>query len=347
MVEASDLMPHTTTPNSLGSLGEFGLIEQLKRQLRPRSPQVLRGIGDDAALLHHHPSTHHLVVTTDLFVEGIDFLRHLSPWRDIGYKATVANISDIAAMGAAPRFMLVGLAIPGNMTPQNIRHLYQGMQQASRPYQIDIVGGDLSASPSGLTIAITLFGGVEPGLALTRDGAKVGDLIYISGTLGDAKAGLDLLLKRSDDPRWKKLIHRHRRPTARVELGRLLSRRKVASAAIDVSDGLSGDLQHVCTASGVGAVLQELALPISSGCRRYAKSRHQQATELALAGGEDYELLFTIHPRDRSRLARIAKAVDCPLTCIGTIVPRARGLILETRDGTHRPLVTTSYRHFS
>lgn len=347
--------PIRPSPPSLPDVGEFGLIRTLQRRFGRVGPSVLHGIGDDAAVVRPSPGQA-LLLTTDLLAEDIHFDLATATYEEIGYKAAVANLSDIAAMGGTPRYLLVSMAVPASGTPEAVEALYRGLMDACRPHGVELVGGDTSASRHGWFLSITLTGVVPPGLALTRSGASVGDLLYVTGTLGDSLAAFRLLSadhrKRSSGGRGtierhrRYLLGRHRRPTARLQEGRLLSVHRVATAAIDISDGLSGDLAHLCEQSGVGAEIQAAALPLSPACRAFAAARLLDPVRLALAGGEDYELLFTVSPRNRAKLDRLARRARCRFSLIGRILPKAAGISLTREHGRSQPLSVTSYEHF-
>jgi len=342
----------SSRPSSSGksTLAEFRLIEDLRRRFGRTKHGVVRGIGDDTAIVH--PSAgNDLLLTTDLVTEGVHFRLKTATLRDIGYKAAVANLSDIAAMGGSPEYILVAVAIPPRYTPRSIKQLYRGLMEACRPHGVQLIGGDTSSSAYGLFLSITVAGRVPRGRALTRAGARIGDLIYVTGTLGDSLAGLQLL----DAVRGREklslrarsfLTSRHRRPTARIETGRILTRHGLATAAIDVSDGLSGDLSHICTQSEVGAELNAASLPLSSACRAFAAAQGASGLRLALQGGEDYELLFTVPASAQARVERLGRRADCLWTCIGVIRPQSFGLRVRDRDGILRRLPVTSYQHF-
>lgn len=342
---------------SLPQVGEFNLIQSLRRRYGQTGRAVLRGIGDDAAMVRAS-SAHALLITTDLVVEGIHFNLHTATFADIGYKAAVANLSDIAAMGGTPQYLLASVAVPRSCTASNIDDLYGGLMRACRPHGVELVGGDTSESKDGLFVSVTVTGCVEPGRALRRDGAKVGDLVYVTGTLGDSLAGLRILTRKGRrqrrtsgregaNPRYvKSLVDRHLHPTARLQTGLLLAHDRLATAAIDISDGLSGDLAHVCRESGVGAEIEAAAVPLSDACRAYAVASGVDPIDWALRGGEDYELLFTVPPRNCSKLGRVSQRSTCRITRIGTIRPRAFGLRLRRQSGRVTQLVDSSYQHF-
>jgi thiamine-monophosphate kinase len=294
-----------------------------------------------------------LVLTTDLLAEGIHFDLRTASFEDIGYKAAIANLSDIAAMGARPEHVLVALAIPASCDASRILRLYRGLMAACRPYRVSLIGGDTSASANGLFLSLTVTGTVPSGSALLRSGAHVGDLIYVTGTLGDSLAGLQLLSRPKHmaplrlplkDRRF--LIARHRRPIAHCRFGQLLSTHRLASAAIDLSDGLSGDLRHLCTQSHVGAEIHTASLPLSSALFSYATASHTDPAALALRGGEDYELLWTVPPSESRALHRAARKPGQRITCIGVIRPHGFGIQMTTEGGTTQPIPITSYEHF-
>ncbi|HXV67808.1 MAG TPA: thiamine-phosphate kinase [Nitrospira sp.] len=339
------------------TIPEFTLIRAIARRFSRRAPQLVRGIGDDAAVVTASPGTWwHL--TTDLLAEGVHFDLNTAPLQSVGYRAAVANLSDIAAMGAVPRYLLVSLAIPKRLASSQIHRLYDGLMQACRAHGVYLIGGDTSASTSGLFLSITLIGSTRTGRALFRHGARVGDRLYVTGTLGDSLAGLQLLTqsRRSRSaqegnrqlrrPERQFLVNRHLHPTARVAEGQWLNHRRLATAAIDISDGLSGDLRHICEESGVGAEIDPDQLPISSALLAYAESRRLDPVQLALTGGEDYELLFTVPPATQPVLERQARARGFRITRIGTIRPGRFGLRMPSIEGAAKAIPITSYEHF-
>jgi thiamine-monophosphate kinase len=347
-------MPSRSSHPSPAQLGEFQLIRDLRRRFGQTGRSVLKGIGDDAAIIHL-PARRHLLLTTDLLAEGIHFDTGTATYEDVGYKAAVANLSDIAAMGGTPHYLLVALAVPAARRCSEIQQLYSGLMRACRLHAVELVGGDTSASRQGLFLGITLIGTVRPGRVLTRDGARVGDRLYVTGTLGDSLAGLNLLAaKRGTRPAAfrhsshaaRYLVGRHLHPTPRVAMGQLLTIHRLATAAIDLSDGLSGDLRHVCEQSRVGAEIEASALPLSSACRAYAGACRVDPVRLALAGGEDYELLFTVPPRNCRKLERFAQEAGCRVSRIGTVRSKGFGLRLKHADGTLERLPISSYQHF-
>lgn len=344
-------------PKAHHSIPEFALIRAIERRFSRHAPRLVQGIGDDAAVVAVSPGTWwHL--TTDLLVEGIHFnLNNASP-ESIGYRAAVANLSDIAAMGAIPRYLLISLAAPKELTTVRIYRLYNGLMKACRPHGVSLIGGDTSESKAGLFLSVTLIGTTKARRALFRHGAQVGDRIYVTGTLGDSLAGLHLLRQRREAhpvrhrrarlrrPHRDALVNRHLHPTARLAEGLWLNHARLATAAIDLSDGLSGDLRHLCEESRVGAEVDLDTIPISTACRSYAESRRLEPFQLALTGGEDYELLFTVPQAKQQALERQARARGFRITCIGTIRPRRFSIRMKSGDGTRRPISVTSYEHF-
>ncbi|HWF61076.1 MAG TPA: thiamine-phosphate kinase [Nitrospira sp.] len=335
---------------------EFALIRFLEGRYARRAPGLVQGIGDDAAVIETSAQTWwHL--TTDLLAEGIHFdLKSATP-ESVGYRAAMANFSDIAAMGAVPRYLLISLAIPRTVKQSHIYELYRGLMKACRLYDVALIGGDTSASKAGLFLSITLVGTTSGRRALFRHGAKVGDHIYVSGTLGDSLVGLKLLMSSTTSRPLRKrkigfsrshrqfLVRRHSHPTARVAEGRWLNERRLASAAIDLSDGLSGDLRHLCEESRVGAEVELDRIPISPACRAYARTIGVSPIRLALTGGEDYELLFTASSHDSNTIERQAGTRGYRMTRIGTIRPHRFGIQM-TSDGRTQPMPATSYEHF-
>lgn len=355
-------MPARSQPASQ-HLHEFALIREIRRRFGKTGPSVICGIGDDAAVIRPSPGRV-LLYTTDLLAEGIHFDLATAGFQDVGYKAAVANLSDIAAMGGIPEHLLVAIAIPPWYRPSYVRQLYQGLMSACRRHHVALIGGDTSASKDGLFLSITVTGSVSKDKILTRSGACVGDLVYVTGTLGDSLAGLNILSghrtrrRKLESARMPKdrngripasqryLIMRHLRPTPRLKEGQLLSEYKLATAAIDLSDGLSGDLVHLCEQSRVGAEINMTALPLSPACRAYSAESRMNPFELALRGGEDYELLVTVTPENSHRLTQVTRLTGCRFSCIGRIRPKRFGIHVKCEDGKLRKWPGGGYQHF-
>lgn len=348
-------MTSQARPKARRPLREFELIRALQARYSRGHPSIIRGIGDDAAVVMP-AAKHWTLLTTDLLAEGIHFDLTTATFSDIGYRAAAANLSDIAAMGGRPRYLLAALAVPRSGTSRHVHQLYLGMMAACRPAGVRLIGGDTSGSDRGWFVSLTLVGDVPTGRVLRRDGARIGDRIYVTGTLGDSLAGLRLLQhppsrrqshSASLSPAHRRfLIRRHLRPTARLREGQWLCTIRWATAAIDLSDGLSGDLRHICEASHVGAEINQATLPISPACRAFAQASGLDPIALALQGGEDYELLFTGSPRRHNAMERAARRTGLRITCIGTITAARTGIQVIGPKGQHRPLSNTSYEHF-
>ena len=346
-------MPSPRRQATLSNIGEFQLIQSLIPSQCLPSPGIILGIGDDGAILNI-PKGRHLVVSTDVLVEQIHFDRQWAKFYDIGYKAAVANLSDMAAMGAQPTALLVSVALPPTLTFKDWQELYRGLSAPCATYHVRIVGGDTSSSPSRCFISVTVLGTVKQGCALPRSGAKQGHGIYVSGTLGDSSAGLDYLstkkpparARSSLSPSIRRLLQRHFHPTPRIPLGTILGSRHWASAAIDISDGLSNDLKHLCEESRVGALIDATLLPLSSSLKGYATKKKIAPLGWALHGGEDYELLFTVPPQHEKKVAQAAQRLSVPVTKIGLITAPQSGMRLRDAEGHVTPLTPDGYDHF-
>jgi thiamine-monophosphate kinase len=321
----------------LKELGERRVISWIRRTFgRPRT-DILLGIGDDAAVVRVPKS---LLLTTDILVEDEDFRRAVHPPRLLGRKALNVNLSDIAAMGGRPLHALVGMAMPGDVEERWLRLFMAGFRSAAREAGVALVGGDLSRAEK-IMISVTVTG--EAKSPVTRSGARPGDWVFVSGTLGDAAQGFQLLEtgrlqgeKRGAGP----LIRAFLDPAPRLELGELLARKKLASAMIDISDGMSVDLAHVCAESRVGAEIEASLIPLSAALKRFAKD----PLDMALDGGEDFELLFTVRP---AKLASVvAMASEFKLKRIGRITA-GKTIFLVTPDKKKKPLRAGGFEHFS
>ncbi len=346
-------MASTRRQATLSNIGEFALIQSIAKSENGRSSGIILGIGDDGAILQI-PTDRRLVVSTDLLIEQIHFHKRSATFFEIGYKAAVANFSDMAAMGAKPTALLVSVALPGSLRLQDWKELYRGLSVPCKSHNVRIVGGDTSASRSDCFLSITVLGTVKRGCALRRNGALKGHVLYVSGTLGDSSAGLDVLTnqKRKGRPRsslthsHRYLVHRHFQPMPRVILGTGLGSRHWASAAIDISDGLSNDLGHLCKQSRVGALIFSDNLPLSPSLRKYAVQKKMDPLKWALHGGEDYELLFTVPPQYTKKVEKVAQGVSVPITKIGLITNSRSGIRMQDPEGNVSPLPSGGYDHF-
>ena len=330
---------------------EFDFIERIRRQERGRPAaghlsSLLKGIGDDAAGLRPRAGFD-LVVTTDLLVEGVDFRLGggwISP-RDLGHRALAVSLSDAAAMGARPRFCLLSVGVPRALwRGRFLEGFYEGVRALAGGYGVRIIGGDTSRTPDVVVIDSVVLGEVRRGRALTRGGARAGDQIFVTGTLGGAAGGLKILESGAvRTSRGRGLVARQRRPEPRVEWGALLSENGLATSLIDLSDGLSSDLAHVCRESGVGARLDASLLPLDPLLAR-AGVGADEALKLALDGGEDFELLFTADARRASRLPREVGGV--PFAYVGEVTGE-RGKVRLVRGGKARLLKPGGFEHFN
>jgi thiamine-monophosphate kinase len=328
-------------------LGEFELIARLTRGEVPRAG-VRLGVGDDTAILDIG-SGYELLATCDVQVEGRHFTRDAGTPEQLGRRALAVNLSDIAAMGGEPLFALISLLLPPTLDVAFLDGLYAGLREEGRAFGVALVGGNVSGIREELVIDITLLGRARAGAALRRDGARPGDALLVTGSLGAAAAGL-ALIARPDmviAPDVRALVSRaYHEPTPRVREGQALAESGLVTAALDISDGLSGDVAHICERSHVGVLVREAALPIASATRAVAARVGRSVAELALHGGEDYELLFTAPPPAAPQLARVvAEATGTPLTVIGTMTAPEMGMRLARADGTQVTLHPRSWDH--
>lgn len=332
-----------------GDFTEDELLAAIRRVLSGDAPGVLVGIGDDAALVRVGPGVP--VLTTDMLVEGVHFDRRWISPRDLGYRAVVVNVSDVAAMAGSPRYGLVSLALPGDVGTGWVMELYGGMREACEEYAMSLVGGDLSRG-SGVVIALSVVGEVAEGRAVRRSGAGPGDRVVVTGTLGGAAGGL-LLAKAPPSEvaealtsDWgRELLAAHFRPVARVGEGQTLAQAG-ATAMMDLSDGLAKDLARLCAEGRVGARIDLSAVPVAAGLEPLAKFVPVDALELALSGGEDYELLATI-PEGAVEEARVRleDRFGVPLTDVGEIT--GSGLVAVDGSGRERPFEPRGWDHFA
>lgn len=332
----------------LSQAGELRLIRSIRKKFAGTRPPVCQGIGDDAAVVRSHtPGGMDLLLTTDVQVEGVDFDLRYCPFHQIGFKALAANLSDIAAMGGIPRFSLVTLGLSRHLTTDLVDELFSGMADLADAYQVQLIGGDVSATPGAMFAGVTIIGAVPRGRAVLRSGARVGDQIFVTGTLGDAAAGLELARSgRFGSTSQLQLIQRQFYPIPRVREGRLLAGKGMASAMIDLSDGLATDLRHLCDESRVGAEIEAEAVPLSGPLREHARKNKKNPLQYALTGGEDFELLFTVPKNRGTRLSRLAAREAVRITRIGRVLPRSQGIRLLDARNRIRPLPKRGYEHF-
>ncbi len=322
----------------ISSLGEFGLIDHLTKAATIKNASTVKGVGDDAAVIDN--GALQTIITKDLLVEDVHFDMVYTPLKHLGYKAIVVNLSDIYAMNAQPKQVIVGLAVSTRYSLEALEELYAGMLLACEKYNVDLVGGDTTASPAGMTLSITAIGQAPKDKVVYRSGAKDNDILFVSGSLGAAYCGL-LVLKREkqvykanpdmqpDMNQYAWLLERQLKPEARRDIIDLLAKAGVQpTAMIDISDGLASEVLHICKQSKVGATIYEEKIPID---RRMAATAHEfkiDPTTCALSGGEDYELLFTISPKDYDKVKNIAE-----IHPIGHIIDAGQGANLFTSSG--------------
>jgi len=322
----------------VSELGEFGLIDRLAKMAAGRDEHLIIGIGDDAAAWQGDTSIQ--LATVDSFIQGVHYPSGMASWPELGWKALAVNLSDIAAMGGIPRYALVSLALPPQTEVDDVTALYTGMLKLAKKHSVAIVGGDISNAPM-VIINVTVLGSSPKKQILTRASAKPGELVAVTGHLGAAAAGLEMLTKKlkfepKATARFKQAFFK---PTPRIAEGQLLVEQGVKTA-IDISDGLVADLNQICKASKVGARIDANRVPVEPMVKAGFGDR---ALELALAGGEDYELLFTAKAEV---IARIKKADPCPVTAIGEITA-GQGVTVIDRRGKPLKMTGAGWEHFS
>lgn len=336
----------------ISSVGEFGLIDRLTEGLKPVNASTVRSVGDDAAVVRYPDSD--VLVSTDMLLEGVHFDLTYVPLKHLGYKAAVVNFSDIYAMNGTPRQITVGLGVSSRFTVEHIEELYAGMRLACEVYGVDLVGGDTTSSRAGLVISITCIGDAAPGKVVGRNGAKDTDLVCVTGDLGSAYMGLTLLEREKKVGAGQKdfqpdfagkeyLVERQLKPEARRDIIEAFAKADILpTSMIDISDGLSSELLHICKSSDVGCRVYEDRLPIDYQTAVMAETVNMNLATAALNGGEDYELLFTVPLTDHDRVSQIPG-----VKVIGYITAADKGAALITRDGAEIPLQAQGFNHMS
>ncbi|NOT37014.1 MAG: thiamine-phosphate kinase [Saprospiraceae bacterium] len=336
----------------LNQLGEFALIEHLTHEIVIHNDETLLGIGDDAAIIENTSAC--TLVSTDLLIEGIHFDLMYHPLKHLGYKAVIVNLSDIIAMNAIPKQITVSIAVSNRFSIEALEELYKGIKLACDTYKIDLIGGDTSSSHKGLIISITAIGVQQKEKIVKRSGAKIGDYIYVSGDLGGAYLGLQLLEREKkiyienpgvqpklDENRG--IIEKFLKPEIRKDIITMLDHAKIIpTSMIDISDGLSSDLIHICRQSNVGASIEEANVPIDQEAQLMALEFHLDPITCALSGGEDYELLFTISPSDHEKIKQLPS-----FYYIGEIVSPESGVKLKTSKGNLHEITAQGWKHFN
>jgi thiamine-monophosphate kinase len=336
----------------IASLGEFGLIRHLTEKIKLKNDSTLKGIGDDAAVLSYKDKE--VLVTTDLLLEGIHFDLTYVPLKHLGYKSAIVNFSDIYAMNGQPKQITISLGISKRFSIENLEDFYEGLSLACQIYGVDLVGGDTSASLTGLCISITCIGEAPKDKIVYRNNAKDTDLIFVSGDLGAAYMGLQLLEREKavfdgekdfmpDFAEKEYLLERQLKPEARKDIIRILEENNILpTSMIDISDGLSSELLHICTQSGVGCQVYEERIPIDYQTALMAEQFNINLTTAALNGGEDYELLFTVPLSLHEKMEGIEG-----MKLIGRICEASEGMNLIARDGTEIPLAAQGWNSLS
>ncbi len=328
----------------VGEIGEFGLINRIRKWTSSSAPALLQGIGDDVAVMEMGPRA--LLATTDILIEGIHFeCSWMEPYR-LGKKSLAVNLSDIAAMGGTPKYFLVSLGLPRHLPLSFISRFYLGLKETAKRYRVNLVGGNTSLSEK-MMINICLLGEGRKKELLFRNGARVGDEIFVSGTLGDSTLGLKILQEKGPRKGPRQLIERHLSPCPRVELGQAIARHRCATAMIDISDGLLSDTRHIMEESSVGAMIWENRIPLSPSYRQASPMYSKNPVHMALSGGEDYELLFTAPPEKRGKISSLSRSLKIPITCVGKILPKAKTLTIVREDGKTYVPSRFGFDHFA
>lgn len=337
----------------LSDIGEFGLIKRIAKQVETKNTSTIKGIGDDAAILN--PAGKHQVVTTDLLLEGIHFDLTYCPLKHLGYKAVAVNLSDVYAMNATPKQITVSIGVSSKFTLKAIDELYNGILLACERYNVDLVGGDTSTSLTGLTISITAIGEADPNKIVLRSGAKPNDIVCVSGDLGGAYMGLQLLEREKrvldghngGQPQFEGydyILERQLKPEPRADVIDFLNKIDVVpTSMMDVSDGLSSEMLHICEQSGVGCRIYEEKIPIDHVTRNMAEELSINPVVAALNGGEDYELLFTISQSDYQKFQ---SAPGPDIYAIGYITDKEKGNRLMTTGGDEMDLQAQGWKAF-
>ncbi|MEO6136725.1 MAG: thiamine-phosphate kinase [Ginsengibacter sp.] len=332
----------------VSSLGEFGLIDHLTKNNEIKNASTVLSVGDDAAVLDHFGKQ--IVVTSDMLVEGIHFDLAYTPLKHLGYKSVIVNLSDVFAMNAIPQQITVNIAFSNRFSVEALTEFYDGVYAACDKYNVDLVGGDTTSSQKGFIISVTAIGEVAPGNFVTRSGAKVGDLICVTGDLGGAFLGLTLLEREKkvymetkgvqpDLEGQDYIVRRILKPEARKDMVDFFAENKMKpTAMIDISDGLSSELLHICKQSQTGCVLYEDKIPMNDDAKQFAYKLELDPTACALSGGEDYELLFTIDQKEYEAIQKNEQ-----VSIVGYITEKEKGTKIITRGGNEHNLTAQGW----
>jgi thiamine-monophosphate kinase len=331
----------------VSDVGEEGLIQFLSREFTYNDPPIVEGIGDDTSVTLQG-GEQCLLTTTDVLVEGVHFSSTYTEPELLGRKAVSTSLSDIAAMGGSPTFLLISLSIPQGTSMEYLHAFYRGARERMDEFGVALIGGNTSSSPVGMTVNVVALGEVPINEVVLRKGAVPGDTIYVTGSIGDSALGLELLQSgavQMADAARNSAVMGHLDPAPRVRAGRAIAARRLATAMIDVSDGLLRDLRHITEASGCGAAITLSALPLSPQVRERIAANPDDI-RLPLAGGEDYELLFTSPTESASSIQSLAEEIALPITPIGTIVSKERGVVVLNENGEVVPMQAEGFDHF-
>jgi thiamine-monophosphate kinase len=335
----------------IASLGEFGLIDHLTKNNEIRNASTMLAIGDDGAVIDHFGKQ--TVASSDLLIEGIHFDLSYTPMKHLGYKSVVVNLSDIYAMNATPTQILLNIGFSNRFSMEALDEFYEGVYAACESYGVDLIGGDTSSSQKGFIISVTALGEVTPGQYVKRDGAQPNDLICVSGELGGAFLGLTLLEREKkifqetgaqpDLEGQAVIVGRLLKPEARKDIIEYFAESGILpTSMIDISDGLSSDIMHICKQSRTGCVLYEDKFPFNDEAKNFAYKLQLDPTACALSGGEDYELLFTVSQDNYDKIRQNAS-----ISVIGYITPEQDGMNLITRGGNKHELVAQGWNHIN
>lgn len=334
----------------VSTLGEFGLIDHLTQNNETKQASTILSVGDDAAVIDNFGKQ--TVVSTDLLIEGIHFDLMYTPLKHLGYKSVVVNISDIYAMNATPSQITVSIGFSNRFSVEALDEFYEGIYAACERYNVDLIGGDVSSSNKGFVISVTAIGEVAPGKFVTRSGARKGDLICVSGYLGGAFLGLTLLEREKkiylENPQIQPdlesqeyIVGRLLKPEAQKEIIEFFEQQELQpTAMMDISDGLSSEILHICRQSNCGAVLYEEKIPVHNDARMYAYKLELDPTLCALSGGEDYELLFTISQNDYDKLV-----LNENISVIGYITEPEKKVTIITKGGNTHEVIAQGWKH--
>ena len=326
---------------TLADIGELEFIKRIRSSMPSDSGTIIRSVGDDC-LVTEPLSGHPALFTTDTFVDGVHFTPAYASYKEIGHRCMAASVSDIAAMSGVPLYSLVSMSMPRSLLVDDASSLFDGLAETAERYGCPVSGGETTSTPGPLTVTVTVIGYAERDRLVTRNGAQAGDSIYVTGFIGDAMAGL--LAFQDNQTDYHILKRKFLTPEARIVISRKLTESFRVTSMIDMSDGLASDLLHICTESGVGAVIEADRLPFSEEFRKLMNATSRDPIEFALTAGEDYELLFT---SDNDSISDTMTKPGLPITRIGTITGPSNGIAIRFSDGSQENITMKGYEHFT